>query len=313
MKPEILITAPIYPGTMDQLHEAFTAHHLWEANDEASFLAPLKDRVTGIVTKGEVGAKAKLMDALPKAKIISCFAVGVDAVDLQAAKERGIAVTNTPDVLTDCVADLGIALVLASARQVAKADRFVRAGRWAKGEEFPYGQKIGGRTLGILGLGRIGKAIARRAEAFNLHIVYHGPRGKPEVPYRHFTDLAEMARICDFLVVSSPGGAATRHLVDARVLEALGRKGTLVNVARGSVVDEKALVEALQKGTLGAAALDVFADEPRVPEALFGMENVILQPHQGSLTHETRAAMGQLVVDNLKAHFAGQPLLTRVV
>jgi lactate dehydrogenase-like 2-hydroxyacid dehydrogenase len=312
VKPEIVLVGPMYPDTMRQLDENFTVHPLWEAPDGQAFLAPLRDRVRGIATTGGAGANAALMDALPEAKIISCFAVGIDAVDLDAARARGVAVTNTPDVLTDDVADLAIALLLASSRLICKADRFVRAGKWLKGP-FEHSRKVGGKTVGVLGLGRIGSAIGRRAEAFNMRVIYHGPRSKAEVPYRYHPDLLEMATESDFLVVASPGGTATRHLVNAQILDALGPEGTLVNIARGSVVDEKALVAALREGRLGAAALDVFEDEPRVPEELFTMENVVLQPHAGSATHETRAAMGQLVVDNLKAHFTGKPLLTPVL
>lgn len=312
MKPEIVLTGPMYPDTMRQLDEKFTVHRLWEAPDKKAFLAPLAARARGIATTGGIGADAALMDALPNAKIISCFAVGVDAVDLEAAKARGVRVTNTPDVLTDCVADLAIALVLASGRLVVRGDRFVRSGKWLEGQ-LEYGRKIGGSKLGIIGLGRIGSAIAERAEAFKMEILWHGPRPKPAVRWRYVPDLLAMAREVDFLVVASPGGAATRHLVSRAVMEALGPEGTLVNIARGSVVDERALVELLEAKKLGAAALDVFENEPHVPEALFRMENVILQPHQGSATHATRAAMGQLVVDNLEAFFAGRPLLTPVV
>jgi lactate dehydrogenase-like 2-hydroxyacid dehydrogenase len=312
VKPEIVLTGPMYPDTMRQLDENFAVHRLWQAPDKKAFLAPLAERVRGIATTGGIGADAALMDALPNAKIISCFAVGIDAVDLAAAKARGVRVTNTPDVLTDCVADLALALILASARLVVSGDRFVRAGQWLKGA-LDYGRKIGGSKVGILGLGRIGAAIAERAEALEMEVVWHGPRPKPEARWRYVPDLVEMARAVDFLVVASPGGAATRHLVGRAVLEALGPEGTVVNIARGSVIDEPVMVELLEAKKLGAAALDVFEDEPRVPDALFRMDNVILQPHIGSATHATRAAMGQLVVDNLKAHFAGTKLLTPVV
>ena len=312
MKPEIVLAGGMYPDTMRQLDETFTVHRLFDAPDRQALLAAVKDRVTAVATNGGVGAKADLMDALPKLKIISCFAVGVDAVDLGAAKQRGIAVTNTPDVLTDDVADLAIALMLASARLVVVGDRYVREGKWLKGN-MHLGRKVGGSTVGIVGLGRIGRGIAERAQAFGTTVVWHGPRKKAEAPWRYYGNLVEMARDVDFLIVASPGGAATKHLVNREVLEALGPEGTLVNIARGSVVDEKALLAALQSKKLGAAALDVFEDEPRVPEAFFAMENVVLQPHQASATHATRAAMGQLVVDNLKAFFAGKPLLTQVV
>ena len=312
MKPEILLACSLYDGTMKQLDEAYTVHRLWQAKDQAGLLRDVRDRVRAISTMGAVGAKAELMDALPKTEIIACFGVGVDAIDLDAAKKRGIAVTNTPDVLTECVADLGMVLLLSAARQIPQADRFVRDGKWLKGG-YPLCQHVGGRTLGIVGLGRIGQAVAKRAEAFGLKVVYYGRRKNPDVAYPYYSDLKKMAADVDYMMLIVPGGPETKHLVNAEVLQALGPKGTLINIARGSVVEEKALVQALKNGTLGAAALDVFEAEPKVPEELLTMPNVVLQPHQGSATHEIRAAMGQLVVDNLRAHFAGKPLLTRVV
>jgi hydroxypyruvate reductase len=310
-KQEIVITAPMYPPTLAALDTEFVTHRLWEAKDRAAFLAPLRDRVTAIATMGETGADAALMDALPNAKIIASNSVGVDAIDLAAAKARGIAVTNTPAVLTDCVADLGMALTLAVARRVVEADRYVRSGRWPNGA-LGFGTKLGGKTMGIVGMGRIGKALARRAAAFGMTIVYHSRNRKSDLAYGYYEDLEAMAKASDFLVAIIPGGAATRHLIDARILAALGSKGYFINIARGSVVDEAALVKALQEGVIAGAGLDVFADEPRAPEALFSMENVVLQPHQASATHETRTAMGQLMIDNMKAHFAGKKLLTPV-
>jgi hydroxypyruvate reductase len=268
--------------------------------------------VRAIVSSGHAGADAAMMDALPKTEIITCFGVGYDAIDVAAAKARKIAVTNTPDVLTDDVADLAIGLLIDVARRISRGDRFIRAGGWLKGG-LEFGTALKGKKAGIVGLGRIGRATAKRAEAFGMEIAYHGRSRQPDVAYRYYPDLIGLARDCDFLLLTLPGGPETRNLVTAEVLAALGPQGTLVNVARGSVVDETALVAALQSGALGAAALDVFADEPRVPAALMAMDNVVLQPHVGSATHGTRAAMGQLVIDNLIAHFAGRPLLTRVV
>lgn len=311
MKPDIVLTIPLYPPSMDQLDAAFTVHRLWQAKDTGAFLAGLGGKARAIATAGAFTVTAEFMDALPKAEIIATMSIGVDHIDLAAAKARGVAVTNTPDVLTEDVADIGIALMLCVARNLVVGDRFVRTGLWLKGN-LPLTGKIGGATLGILGLGRIGLAVARRAEAMGMKIVYHGPRRKADVPYPYYPDLTAMAAASDYLMVACPGGAETRNLVNAEVLAALGAKGTVINIARGSVIDELALVKALQNGTLGGAGLDVFADEPRIPEALFALDNVVLQPHVGSATYSTRAAMGQLVVDNIKAHFAGQPLLTRV-
>jgi hydroxypyruvate reductase len=310
MKPDIVLTIPIYASAVAQLDDAFTVHRLWQAKHHAAFFAEIGDRARAIVT-GAYPVTAELIDALPKTEIIATQSVGLDHIDLKAATARGIAVTNTPDVLTDDVADLGMALLLAVARRIVVGDRHVRHGLWLK-SALPLASKVGGTTLGILGLGRIGLAIARRAEAFGMTVVYHGPRPKADVPYRYDADLAAMARASDYLMVSCPGGAATRHLVTADVLAALGPAGVVINVARGSVIDEDAMVKLLVEGKLGGAGLDVFADEPRVPEALVTLDNVVLQPHVGSATHATRGAMGQLVVDNLKAHFAGRPLLTPV-
>lgn len=312
MKPELVITAALVPQPiMDELARDYTLWPLWEMQDRAAGLAAVADRVRGIVTTGQSGASAELIDALPKLEIISSYGVGVDAIDRAHAQARGVVVTNTPDVLNDDVADLTIALMLATARRLCEGDRHVRNGQWLKGP-LGLGHRVSGKRLGILGLGRIGQAIARRAEGFDMAISYHQRRRNSKVPYRYCEDLVAMARDSDFLVVIVPGGAATRHLVDRPVLDALGPEGILINVARGSVVDEAALVEALADGRLGGAGLDVFETEPTVPEALFGMDNVTLQPHMGSATLETRTAMGRLVIDNLRAHFSGEPLLTPV-
>lgn len=312
MKPDIVLTIPLYATAVEQLDRLFTVHRLWQAKHRSAFFGEIRDRVRAIATFGGFRVDGALMDELPKTEIIATMSIGVDHIDLAAAKARGIAVTNTPDVLTDDVADIGLALLLAVARRIVVGDRYVREGKWLEAA-LPLSTKIGGATLGILGLGRIGLAVAKRGEAFGMTVVYHGPRAKTGVPYRYHPSLVEMARESDYLMVSCPGGAETRNLVNAEVLAALGPEGVVINIARGSVIDEPAMVRLLREGDLGGAGLDVFADEPRVPEALFGLENVVLLPHVGSATHATRAAMGQLVVDNLVAHFAGKPLLTRVV
>jgi len=312
MKPELLLACSLYEGTMDQLDRAYTVHRLYEAKDPGAMLREVRDRVRAISTMGAVGCKAELMAALPKTEIIACFGVGVDAIDLKAAKERGIRVTNTPDVLTECVADLGMSLLLASAREIPQGDRYVREGKWLGGN-YPLCRHVGGKLLGIVGFGRIGQAVAKRAEAFGMKIAYYGRHRNPESRYPFYDDIKKLAADSDYLMLTVPGGPETKHLVNAEVLKALGPEGTLVNIARGSIVDEAAMVQALKDGTLGFAALDVFQNEPKVPAELIAMHNVVVQPHQGSATHETRAAMGQLVVDNLAAHFAGKPLLTPVV
>jgi lactate dehydrogenase-like 2-hydroxyacid dehydrogenase len=308
---EILSVGPFYAPSYATMERDFSVHKLWQAKDRDALINQVGGRIRGIQTTGGHGADAKLIGALPKLEIISCFGVGVDAVDLDAAKQRGVIVTNTPDVLNDCVADLAMGLTVATLRRISLGDRYVRSGSWLKGA-MPLAEKVGGKTMGILGYGRIGKAIAKRAEAFGMHITYHGRKPQAGVAHRYYASLVEMARDCDVLMVICPGGAATQHIVNAEVLAALGPEGTLINVARGSVVDEQALVKALANGSLGAAGLDVFEAEPKVPEALLAMDNVVLQPHVGSATNETRKAMGDLTVDNLRAHFSGKPVLTPV-
>ncbi len=312
MKHEVLAMGPFYGPSLAQLDQTFTVHKAWLAPDRDALIASVAERITAASTSGARGMDAATMEKLPKLKIISHFGVGVDPVDTVAAKKRGIAVTNTPDVLTDDVADLTMALLLATVRRVPQGDRFLREGKWLKGA-FPLTDTIQGKTLGIIGAGRIGRAIARRAEAFNLRIAYQGPNKKTDVSWTYFSDPVALAREVDFLVAACPGGEATRGLVSGAVIESLGPKGVFVNISRGSVVDEPALVAALKDGRLGAAGLDVFADEPRVPEDLIALDNVVLQPHVASGTHPTRAAMGQLVIDNLKAFFDGKPLLTQYV
>lgn len=309
MKPDLVSVAPLMAPKMAELDADFTVHRLPPPPERPAFLAGRRDRVRFMQTTGFAGADRSLIEALPRLEIIACMGVGVDAVDLAAAKERGIAVTNTPDVLNDDVADLAIALILMTARRLVVSDRFVRDGRWLKGAQ-PLARKVTGRRLGILGLGRIGKAIAKRAAGFDLQIAYHGRHRQPDVPYRFYPDLVQMAADVDFLVVICPGGPATQNIVNREVLEALGPQGILVNVARGSVVDEPALVQALKSGKLGGAGLDVFADEPNVPAELLGMDNVVLAPHVGSATVETRTAMADLVLANLRAHLRGEKLIT---
>jgi hydroxypyruvate reductase len=311
MKPDVLLICPLIRHVMEALDETYAVRRLYEAADPGALLAAVGPRIRGVATSGHAGCSAAVMDALPSLEIIAGYGVGVDAVDLAHAARRGVVVTNTPDVLDDEVANLAVALVLATSRDLVAADRFVRDGRWQAGD-MPLARGIRGRPVGILGLGRIGRDIARKLEVFGCDIRYHGRRAQPDQRYRYYADLVQMAADSDFLIVICPGGAETRHLVGRAVLDALGPEGTLINIARGSVVDEAALVAALVDGRLGAAGLDVFEDEPNVPEALLGLENVVLQPHRGSATVETRTAMGNLMLENLAAHFAGRPVPTPV-
>jgi len=312
MKNEIVVIGPMYPACEERLDREFTVHRLWQAADQNDFLRGVADRVRGVALYALHGCPAPIIEALPKLEIIACMGIGVDKIDLDCAKARGVRVTNTPDVVTDATADIALGLLLATERRLAEADRFVRRGDWLKGDH-PLGRSLRSRKVGIVALGRIGQAIAKRCEAFGMEIAYYGPRRKDDVAYPYFADPVALADWAEILIVAAPGGAATRNLVGAPVIDALGPEGTLINIARGSVVDEAALVEALRVGRLGRAGLDVYVNEPHVPEALFAMDNVVLSPHTGSATHDTRRAMGDLTVDNLLAHFAGKPLLTPVV
>ena len=307
---DVLVTAPLPPFLYDPLRRDYRTHDHHVAADQARLLAEQGGKVRALVQGGGSVTPTTLLDALPALEIISVFGVGYDGVPVDYCRSRGIKVTNTPDVLTDDVADVAVGLVLMTARGFAAADRFVRAGQWQK-RSFALTTKLAGRTAGILGLGRIGKAIAQRLAAMGMHIAYTG-RKPQDVPYRYVADLAGLAREADFLIVACPGGPATRNLVDARVLEALGPEGTIVNIARGSIIDEPALVEALRRGSVKAAGLDVFVDEPNVPAALFAMDNVVLLPHVGSATRETRQAMADLCKANLDAWFGEQRTLTLV-
>jgi hydroxypyruvate reductase len=268
--------------------------------------------IRGVVTTGARGIAAAEIDALPALGVIAVHGVGYDKVDLPRAKARGIAVANTPDVLTDDVADLTIALMLAAVRRVPLYDRFVRDGRWPAEGSPPLTGKFTGCRVGLIGMGRIGKAIAERLVPFRVEIAYHSRHARTELPWRHEPLAHSLAEWCDMLVLAVPGGAETDNLVDAAMIDALGPRGILVNISRGSIVDEPALVAALVDGRLGGAALDVFVDEPNVPQALLQLDNVVLQPHRGSATVETRAAMTDLVIANLAAFYAGEPLITPV-
>lgn len=310
---DILIVDRLLPSVGEALEKHFTVHRLYEAEDREGFLTEVGPRIRGVATGGNAGCPPEILNRLPNLEIISSFGVGYDAIDVEDCRARGIRVTNTPAVLNDAVAETTIALMLALCRRIPQADAYVRAGRWEREGNFPLTGELTGATLGILGLGRIGKEIARRAQVMKMQVVYHGRYQQPYEPFPYFADLVEMARASDWLVCIVPGGRATDKLIDREVMDALGPQGMLVNLGRGSTVDEAELVEALREGRLGGAALDVFEDEPRVPEAFYTMDNVVLSPHQGSATHKTRWAMGDLVVRNLVAHFNGMPALTPVV
>ncbi len=311
-KADILMTAPMMPIVIEALDKAFTLHRLWDHADREAYLRNVGPRIRGIATStlyGRIGQT--LFEHLPNLEIISSFGVGYDNVDVHEAAKRKIIVTNTPDVLNDEVADLTLGLLLATLRKIPQADRYLREGQWLKAP-FPLSPTLRGRTIGIVGLGRIGKAIAKRLEGFGVAIAYHGRNRQDDVAYAYHPTLPGLAEACDVLIVITPGGASTKHIIDADVLKALGPTGVLINVARGSVVDEQALIEALKSGTILTAGLDVYEDEPRVPQALIDIEHVVLLPHIASASVHTRNAMGQLVVDNLVSWFEGKGPLTPV-
>lgn len=309
-RPEVLVAAPLMPYLMEALRRDYTVHDRIHQSDPAA-LAAAAPSIRAVVANGEAKVPRELIAQLPALEVITVFGVGYDGVDVAAAHERGVPVTNTPDVLNDDVADLAMGLLLSVARRIPQADRFVREGQWPKGP-IALARKVSGGKLGVVGMGRIGQAIARRAEAFGMHISYTARSPRSDVNYTYYPDAVALATAVDFLIVITPGGAATRGLIDARVLQALGPHGFLINVARGSVVDEQALIHALEQGHIAGAALDVFVAEPNVPDKLREMPQVVLTPHMASGTRETREAMANLVLANLAAHFAGKPLLTRV-
>ena len=311
MKAEIIVVGKIFDVTQAKLDREFTCHKLYEAADRNAFLKQHAAAVRGLATFGASGADAALMDALPKLEIISNFGVGVDAIDLKAAKQRKILVTNTPDVLNECVADTAMALVLNTLRRMPQSEVYLRSGYWATRGAFPLSTSLGGKTLGVLGLGRIGEAIAKRAQAFGMKIRYHN-RSRKKVAWPYDADAVALAKNSDVLMVATPGGAETSKLVGAKVLDALGPKGFLVNISRGSVVDEPLLLRYLREGRIAGAGLDVFEGEPKISPEWFGVENAVLFPHVGSATLETRTAMGDLQVENLRLHFAGKPVKTQV-
>ncbi len=312
-KPDVVIVTPVLPRTQEILERELHLRKLYEAPERAAFLQAAAPHARGLATFGPDGANAALMDALPKLEIISHFGVGVDSIDLAAAKQRGIIVTNTPDVLNDCVADTAMSLVLNVLREFPQSEAYLRSGYWATRGAYPLTRSLGGKTLGVLGLGRIGEAIAKRAEAFGMKIRYHNRTQKKSVPYAYDADPVSLAKHSDVILVATPGGASTAKIIDAKVLDALGPQGYVVNISRGSTVDEAALLAYLKDRRIAGAGLDVFDKEPAVNPEFFALQNAVLYPHVGSATQETRFAMGMLQVDNFRAHFAGKPVLTRVV
>jgi lactate dehydrogenase-like 2-hydroxyacid dehydrogenase len=309
---DIVLTGPLPNKTADGLDKAFTVHRPFTSAGEKAKLEKVTRNIRGVAA-GESHERLNdaFFDRYPNLQIVASCGVGYDHIDANAAAKRGIIVTNTPDVLTDEVADTAMGLLLATVRQLPQADAYLRAGKWLA-KPFPFTDTLRGKTMGIVGLGRIGQAIAKRAEAFGLGLAYHSRSHKPGAPYPYYPSLVDMAEAVDILMVITPGGAGTKHLINAKVLEALGPKGVLINIARGSVVDEKALISALKAGRIANAGLDVFEHEPNVPKELIELPQVVLLPHVGSASVHTRNAMGNLVVENLKQWFAGKGPITPV-
>lgn len=311
MTKTILALQPLLQNEMKLLEREFNVLRLWESHEPEQLIKDHAQDIAGILsTYNGSGVSERLMKALQNLEIIAQFGVGYDNIDLEAAKQHNITVTNTPDVLTDDTADVALFLMLNVARRAVEADMFVRVGRWHSGP-MPLSTSVSEKTVGIVGLGKIGKAIAKRAEAFNTNVIYHS-RTQKDVPYTFYDNLEDMAKAADFLILACSGGDDTAGIIDYKILDALGPKGYLINIARGSVVNEEDLLIALRNKDIAGAGLDVFADEPNVPDEMLKMDNVVLSPHVGSATHETRAKMGQLVIANFKACFDGEAVLTPV-
>jgi lactate dehydrogenase-like 2-hydroxyacid dehydrogenase len=311
--PDVLMPAKGMDLIEEQLSARLPLHRLWLEPNPDLWLAEWGPRIRAIaMTGGHAPLDEAYMRQFPKLEIISSFGVGYDNIDAKAAARLGILVTNTPGVLDDEVADTTLGLMIMTVRQLPQAERYLRAGQWTVKGAYPLSPSLRGRTVGILGLGRIGKAIATRITAFGLDVVYHGRHAQADVPYRYYSSLVDMAKAVDILIVVAPGGPGTWHIINAEVLEALGPDGVLINVARGTLVDERALIEALRNKTILAAGLDVFEKEPSVPQELIALENAVLLPHVGSASIKTRQAMAECVVSNLFAWADGEPPLTPV-
>ena len=312
-KPALLQIFPLnLPYAQERLSRNFEVIEAWKAADLAALASQHKDQIQAIVTSATTPTSAALIDSLPNLKAICSQGVGYDAIDVKHAQSKGIQVSNTPDVLNDCVADLAFGLLLATARNLGHADRYVRANQWGSGTSFPIGTQVSHKKLGIVGLGRIGMAIAQRASGFSMDIRYHNRNQRNDVPYGYMASLTDLASWADFLIIATVGGPNTRGLINAEVLKALGPKGAIVNISRGSVIDQAAMVKALAAGELGGAGLDVYEAEPTVPDELKTMDNVVLTPHIASATSETRKAMIDLVLDNVDAYASTGKVITPI-
>lgn len=313
MKKTILALGTLLPAEMDELEKHYDIIRLWkEADPEAALQAHKNDIVAILSSYNGMPVTRRILEALPNVSMIGQFGMGVDNIDLAAVKERHIELSNTPDILTNDTADIAMSLLLSVSRRIVEADMYVRVGKWPSGA-FPLGVSLSGKRAGIVGMGRIGQAIARRCAGFDMAISYHGPREKADMPYQYYADLRQMAENSDFLILACPGGPDTKHIINTKILKALGPKGYVINIARGSVINTDDLLIALSNRDIAGAGLDVYETEPNIPQALISMDNVVLLPHIGSATSETRSAMGKLVIANILAHFEGQKLLTPVI
>ncbi|MFK7860035.1 MAG: 2-hydroxyacid dehydrogenase [Granulosicoccus sp.] len=312
MSHTLLLMGPLLPSVQQTLEHTYTVHRYWESNDQPALLTSLANDCVGVVTDGGRGVEAAVLTQLPYVKIVAVFGVGVDAVDRDYCRGHGIAVSNTPDVLSDDVADMAVALALAVSRQLVTGDQYARAGKWPTQGAMPLTRRLMGKRAGIYGMGSIGSALARRLTGFDMDISYCNRSARQGSPHTFITSLTELAGCVDYLFVTASATPESVGAISADVLDALGTEGYLINVSRGSLIDEPTLVSYLQEDKIAGAGLDVFAAEPAIPEALFSLSNVVLQPHNASGTWETREAMGQLVLDNLQAHFDNKPLLTPV-
>jgi len=312
MSQTLILMGPLLPSVMATLESTYTVHRYWESKDQPALLSEIADHCVGVVTDGGRGVNADVLKQLPNVRIVAVFGVGVDAVDLEYCRSNGIPVTNTPDVLSDDVADMAVALALAVSRQLVNGDAYARAGRWPKEGAMPLTRRVMGKRAGIFGMGSIGRALAKRLQGFDMEISYCNRSEKKDSGFRFEPSLLALAESVDYLFVTASATPGSVGAVNASILDALGEEGYLINVSRGTLVDEPVLVSYLQENRIAGAGLDVFAAEPAIPEALYALDNVVLQPHNASGTWETREAMGQLVLDNLSAHFSEQPLLTPV-
>ncbi|PWC11141.1 dihydrofolate reductase [Brenneria roseae subsp. americana] len=301
----VLVVAPILPHLMNNLEANFTVHKLFEQENPQAFLAAQGKNIKGIVTRGDIGVTNSVLEELPNLGVIAIFGVGTDAVDLQYTRQRGIVVTTTPGVLTDDVADTALGLILSVCRRLCQADKFVRDGQWPHAG-LPLGTKVTGKRIGIFGMGNIGRAIARRAAGFDMQIAYTDLKENPALPYQYVAELSDLAKQSDILVIAISGGPGREGLINADIFSLMPERAILINIARGNMVNQQDLIDALQQKKIAGAGLDVFSNEPHVPDEFIGMDNVVLLPHIASATIETRIQMSNIVFSNIDAHFKGE-------